>query len=148
MSTKRKVEWVRKSLVNRSTLPKQKESLFIEPNDYCTIRYLGNVASLKSTRGLHYLAILLHHPGREFHVSELLAHPADAPTPAGGVAAPERVKGGLFSGFPVLDAQAKSEYKHRINELRQELEEAERCSDAQRKIEIQNELQAICDNLA
>ncbi len=40
------------------------------------------------------------------------------------------------------------EYKHRINELQQELEEAERFNDAQRKTEIQNELQAICHNLA
>jgi hypothetical protein len=122
--------------------------LFIEPNDYCTIRYQGHVASLKSTRGLHYLAVLLHDPGREFHVSELLAHSLSAPTPGAGVAVPEGDAGGLCSGFPVLDAQAKAEYKRRINELQQELEEAERFNDAQRKTEIQNELQAICHNLA
>ena len=144
----RKVERIRESLVNFSILPKQEESLFIEPNAYCTIRYQGHTASLKSTRGLHYLSVLLRNPGREFHVSELLAHPLDASAPSAGVAVPQQVTGGLFSGFPVLDAQAKAEYKHRINELRHELEEAERVNDAQRQTEIQNELQAICNNLA
>jgi len=51
-------------------------------------------------------------------------------------------------GIPVLDAQAKAEYKRRINELRQDLNEAERFSDSQRKTEAQNELQAISDQLA
>jgi hypothetical protein len=122
----------------RTTFPTHEESLFIEPNDYCTIRYQGHVASLKSTRGLHYLAVLLHDPGREFHVSELLAHSLSASTPGAGVAVPEGDAGGLCCGFPVLDAQAKAEYKRRINELQQELEEAERVNDAQRKAEIQN----------
>ena len=145
MSTERKIERIR---VNRSTFPTHGESLFIEPNDYCTIRYQGHVASLKSTRGLHYLAVLLRDLGREFHVSELLAHSLSASTLRAGVVVPEGDVGGLCSGFPVLDAQAKTEYKHRINELQQELEEAERFNDAQRKTEIQNELQAICHNLA
>ena len=51
---------------------------------------------------------------------------------------PEGDAVGLCCGFPVLDAQAKAEYKRRINELQQELEEAERVNDAQRKTEIQN----------
>jgi len=145
MSTEREVERIR---VNRSTFPTQGESLFIEPNEYWTIRYQGHVALIKSTRGLHYLAVLLRDPGREFHVRELLAHPLHASAPSAGVAVPEQVAGGLFYGFPVLDAQAKAEYKRRINELRDELEEAERVNNAQRKTEIQTELQAICEHLA
>ena len=148
MSTKRKVERIRESLGNRSIFSKQEEFLFIEPNDYCTVRYQGYGASLKSTRGLHYLAVLLRDPGREFHVTELLAHPWSAPSPGPGVPAPEGGVGGLFSGFPVLDAQAKAEYKRRINELRHELEEAERFNDTQRKTGIQSELQVLCENLA
>src|SRR5262249_27644692 len=89
----------------------------------------------------------LRDPGREFHVSELLAHPLDGVIP-GGVAVPEGVTGRLFSGFPVLDSQAKAEYKRRIIVLRHELEEADRFNDAQLKTELQNELQTICENLA
>ena len=148
MSTERKAERIRKSRVNRSIFPPHEEFLFVEPNDYCTIRYQGHVASLKSERGLHYLAVLLRDPGREFHVTELLAHAWGALSPGAGVAVPEQVTGGLSSGFTVLDDQAKADYKRRINELRHELEEAEPVNDAQRETEIENELQAICDNLA
>ena len=53
-----------------------------------------------------------------------------------------------YAGVPVLDAQAKAEYEHRINDLRQDLDEAERFNDLQRKTEVQNELQAIANHLA
>src|SRR5262245_48166299 len=92
------------TFINRLILPTHEKSLFIQQNDFWAIRYEGHVAMFKSTRGLHYLAVLLHHPDREFHVSELLAHPLNAATPGGGVAVPELATSGLSSGFPVLDA--------------------------------------------
>jgi non-specific serine/threonine protein kinase len=48
----------------------------------------------------------------------------------------------------MLDAQAKAEYQRRLNDLHQELNEAERFKDPQRKAEAQNEVQAIADYLA
>jgi hypothetical protein len=47
-----------------------------------------------------------------------------------------------------LDAQAKAEYKRRVNDLLQDLDEAKRFNDLQRKTEVQNELRAIADHLA
>ena len=128
--------------------PTHEKSLFLRQNDYWIIRYHGHTALLKSTRGLHYLAVLLRDPGREFHVRELLARPMDASTPAAAVVLHGRVTGEPHAGIPVLDAQAKAEYKRRLNELRQDLNEAERFNDLQRKTEAQNELQAIADYLA
>ena len=55
---------------------------------------------------------------------------------------------GLYAGVSVLDAHAKAECKRRLNELRQDLNEAERFNDPQRKTEAQNEVQAITDYLA
>ena len=130
-----------------SILPRYEESLLLRQSDYWIIRYHGHTALLKSTRGLQCLALLLSDPRREFHVRELLARPRDASTPAVAVAAYGRVTG-LFAGVPVLDAQAKTEYKRRLNELRQDLNEAERFKDPERKTEIQNELQTITDSLA
>jgi non-specific serine/threonine protein kinase len=121
--------------------------LFLLQNDYWIIRYQGHGALPKSTRGLHYLAVLLRNPGREFHVRELLASPMAVPTPA-SVSGNEHVTGVLYAGVPVLDAQAKAEYECRINDLRQDLNQAERFNDLQRKTEAQNELQAIADHLA
>src|SRR5436190_4915812 len=111
------------------SVPSHEESLFLRQNDYWIIRYHGHAALLKSTRGLHYLAVLLHDPGREFHVMELLARPLDPSTLAAGAAVHGHVTGGLFAGVPVLDTQAKAECKRRLNELRQDLNEAERFND-------------------
>ena len=138
----------KQKIVDRPSLPIHEESLFLRQNDYWTIRYHGHAALLKSTRGLHYLTVLLRDPGREFHVMELLARPMDVSTPAAAVAAHGRVTGGLYTGVPVLDAQAKAEYKCRVNDLRQDLNQAKRFNDPQRKTEVQNELQAIADHLA
>jgi hypothetical protein len=128
--------------------PTHEESLFLRQNDYWTIRYHGYTALFKSTRGLDYLAVLLRDPGREFHVTELVACPIDASTPAAVVAVNGRVTGVLYAGASLLDAQAKAEYKCRVNELRQELDQVKRFNDLQRKTEVQNELQAIADHLA
>ena len=147
MSPEQKVERIRESLADRSSLATHEESLFLRQNNYWIIRYRGHAALLKSTRGLHYLAALLRDPGREFHVRELLARPIAVSTPA-AVSAKERVTGGLYAGVPVLDAQARAEYERRINDLRQDLNQAERFNDLQRKTEVQNELQAIADRLA
>ena len=128
--------------------PTHEESLFLRQNDYWTIRYHGHAALFKSTRGIDYLAVLLRDPGREFHVTELVACPIDASTPVAVVVANGGVRDGLYPGVAVLDAQAKAEYKCRVNELRQELDQVKRFNDLQRKTEVQNELRAIAEYLA
>jgi hypothetical protein len=143
-----KAEGVPESLAIDSILPTHEESLFLRQNDYWIIRYHGQTACLKDTRGMACLVVLLRNPGCEFHVTELLAPPLDASTPAAGVAVHGHVIRGLYAGVPVLDAQAKAECKHRLIELRQALNEAERFNDPQRKTEAQNEIQAIANYLA
>ncbi len=142
-----KVERVRQSPAERSIIPTHEDSLFLRQNDYWIIQYHGHTAFLKSTRGLECLAVLLRNAGHEFHVRELLARPLDASTPA-GVAVRGLITGGLYAGVPVFDAQAKAECKCRLTELRQDLNEAVRLNDLQRKTEVQKEVQAIADYLA
>jgi hypothetical protein len=147
-STEQKAERVRESPADYSILPTHEDAMFLRQNDYWIIRYHGHTAFFKSARGLHRLAVLLRNSGRELHVREFLAHPLDASTLAAAVAAHGHIIGGLFAGVPVLDAQAKTECKRRLNELRQALSEAERFNDPQRKTKAQNEIQAITDYLA
>src|SRR5262245_1994452 len=59
----------------------REECLFLRQNDYWIIQYEGQAAVLKSTRGLHYLSVLLRYPEREFHVGELVHFPVDPSTP-------------------------------------------------------------------
>jgi hypothetical protein len=122
--------------------------LFLRQHDYWIIRYHGFTSLLKSTRGLYYLAVMLREPGREFHVLELVAYAMHGSSLAAAGAAKGPVRLGLYAGVPVLDSKAKAELKSRLNDLRQELNEAERFNDFQRKTRAQNELQAIAEYLA
>ena len=143
---------------NRPTLRTDEESLFLQHNDYWTIRYHGHAAFLKDSRGLHCLALLLRYPGREFHVSELLASLIlmGAPIPPPVVTANRRLRdagdqlvtGGLSDAGPVLDARAKAECKRRLKDLRQELNEAEQFNDPDRAAKAQEEMNAITRQLA
>jgi hypothetical protein len=146
--SEQKVERFRESPADCS-IPKSQDPLFLRQNDYWAIRYHGRTALLKSTRGLHCLAVLLSHPGREFHVRELLfVRSMGTSNPATPGDVPMGVAGGLHAGIPVLDVQAKVECKRRLNELRQDLNEAQRFNDPQRRTDAQNEVRTIVDYLA
>lgn len=146
------LESVREFLAHRPAVRPHEESEFIRQGDYWTIRYQGQSANLKATRGLDRLRYLLRHPRREIHVSELLATLTAVSVPAslGGL----REVGGdvitirLQDAGPILDSHAKAEYKRRLDELRSELEEAERFNDSYRAAEARGEMDAIAHQLA
>jgi len=131
------LESLDKSLASTTVLRPLEESVFIRRGDYWMIRYQGQAAILKATRGLDCLCSLLRHPARDVHVSELLATPSDLPLP------------GFFQDAgPILDSQAKAEYKRRINELRDDLEEAKQFNDSYRAARTRSELDAVAEQLA
>ncbi len=72
----------------------------------------GPVVRLKHSKGLAYLHCLLEQPSRQVHVLELAG--IEHPTGDAG---------------EVLDARAKTEYRRRLEDLREELAEAERFGD-------------------
>jgi len=120
--------------------------------DYWTIRYQGQATILKAMRGLDCLGYLLRRPGQHIHVGELLATPIDV--------APQALLGSLWEAGgnvvtarlqdagPILDSQAKAEYRRCIDELRNDMEEAERFNDSYRATKIRCEMDAIAQQLA
>jgi hypothetical protein len=126
------------------------DSVFIRRGDYWTITYQQQVARLKSTRGLHCLAVLLRNPGREFHVGELLAQIIEKPfmSATDGYASAVWQGGRLYDAGPILDPRAKAEYKRRIDDLGRDLEEAERFNDSDRAARSRNEMNVIAEQLA
>lgn len=147
-------ELVAKTVANRPTVGSWERSLFVRQGDYWTVSYRGQVARLKASRGLQLLCSLLRHPGRERHVGELLGEIATAANvparsteksigaPSGGT------EGSGQMSSPILDAQAKVEYKLRLSELRAELEEAERFNDKERALRLQEEINRIGEQIA
>lgn len=130
---------------------------FRRQDDFWTIRYHGQSAFLKSNKGLECLASLLRSPGREYHVSELVGcYPEErtssrhsAPTPRNRPHGEgRRVMAGFHDGTPILDFQAKAECKRRLDDLRDQEEEAERFNDPDRAAKARAEINAIARYLA
>jgi hypothetical protein len=136
-------------LSHRSPLFAHEKSLFFRQGDYWVIGYRTAVALLKATRGLQDLALLLGNPGREFHVCELAGQGIGKALSLGKVECADHAsQDGLLSDVgSILDAQAKNEYKRRLDELRKDLEEAERFNDTSRAERAQ-ELDALAEQLA
>jgi hypothetical protein len=72
---------------------------------------------LRDTRGLHYLAQLLQHPGHEFHATDLVGQETTAePRPMLGDEVNPRAD--LGDAGAVLDAAARDAYRVRLRDLR------------------------------
>lgn len=147
---------VRTELVEHPVDRLHEEATFHRQDDYWVVAYHGQHAMLKDSRGMHCLALLLRHPGREFHVSEFFAllletsHPPAAPHTNGRCTSSDEhlVTIGLFEGDAVLDAQAKGQIKIRLSELREEHTEAEQKNDPHRAAKARDEMEAIARHLA
>jgi hypothetical protein len=137
----------------RGTFRTRNYSAFISQGDYWTICYQGQTAILKATRGLSYLSCLLRDAKREIHVSELITTPIHA---LGGPPLGRRreADGHAVTAWPqnaigpIVDLRAKVEYKRRIGELRNDLEEAERFNDFHRAARARTEMYTIANQLA
>lgn len=122
-------------------------NLIRRDGDYWTLRYAGRLLQMKDSKGLRYLAHLLQHPRREFHVLDLVALVPSKDTDTGegvGVSAmaPARDVG------PALDATARAAYRQRLEELREELVEAETFHDAGRVPRLRAEIGALMEQLS
>src|ERR1700687_2490853 len=145
--------------VFQSTSPEQ--AMFRKEGEFWVIGYGRKSFRLKDTKGLGYLAHLLRHPGAEFHVLDL----------AGGIAArrdddetgqsarglprgdEDLEKAGIHIGSlgdagEMLDEQAKVDYRRRLSELREELEEAKELGNVERAEQAEQEIDALTRELS
>jgi hypothetical protein len=119
-------------------------SVFRREGQYWTVRHRTEMVRLADRKGMRYLAELLRVPGREVHVLELLhvAEPASALPIERGIVA----TGG--SDDAILDPRAKREFRQRLLDLEEDLDEAESKHDAERASMIKVEIDAISHELA
>jgi hypothetical protein len=111
------------------------QGIFRKEGEYWTVGYRNSAFRLRDTKGLAYLAHLLRHPGIEFNVLDLAGGIAgeredETSESAHGLPRGEEdlEKAGiriasLGDAGDMLDDQAKAD-RHRLSELREELEEA------------------------
>lgn len=126
------------------------EMLFVREGDYWTARFAGKTARLKDVKGLGYIAQLLANPGREIHALDLaglLQHPSEL-SASSAAAAAAGLEVGAGDAAPALDATAKTQYKRRLDELAEELEEARSFNDPERAAAAQVEIEALTDEIS
>ncbi len=120
------------------------QATFRKEGDYWVIGYKGPVFRLKDRIGLHYLAVLLGHPGREFVATDLAAavHGAqeEATFDAGGRPA-------LGASEPYFDERTRREYAQRLRDLRAVVEEAQALNDRDRASRAQAEIDVLTEEL-
>ena len=122
-----------------------------QEGDYWTVRLGDSEVRLRDNKGIRYLARLLSTPGVEMHAVDLQAgHPGPASASVGAAAdADLSVRAaGAEDGGEMLDAEAKRRYRVRIDELREEIEEAERFNDPERVSHARDELEFLGRELA
>lgn len=125
------------------------EGVFTREGDYWMVSYAGKETRLKDSKGLRYLAQLLRAPGQEVHVLDLatLVEGA-ASSPTTKREHEEGFAEGLGDAGEVLDSKAKAAYKKRLQDLTEELEEAQGFNDPERAARAQDEIDALVSQLA
>jgi hypothetical protein len=147
--------WEASSLAQPSAQPSGK--IFRREGEYWTIGDQGLLFRLRNTKGFRYTAYLLRHPGREFHVVDLVAavEGTRQQSETGaytGMTSEQLAECGLavsegkHSEF-LLDAQARIEYQTRIRELQEEIDEAERNNNSELAANLKEERDSILDQL-
>jgi hypothetical protein len=109
--------------------------------EFWTIRCGADAFQLKDSKGLRFLQTLLQQPGREVHVLDLSAEPAE---PGG----PTARQAGAGDAGELLDRSARAAYQQRLEDLRDELEEAERFNDPARAHRARREIDFLGEELA
>ena len=124
--------------------PAPSAAIFRFEADHWTIGYAGRVIRLGRLKGLNLIAYLLSRPNQEVHALELDRLVGLGPTATlNGV---DNAAGVPDLG-PVLDHSAKQAYRQRIQELREDLEEARSFNDFERTAKIEEEIYAISREL-
>jgi len=107
--------------------------------DYWSLSFEGHTVALRDLKGLHYLGRLLAHPGREFHVLDLVAGGVAPPANSPGASDPELTSSGWGDSGLLLDAQAKTAYRRRLVEMDEDIEDARLLSDSGRLVQAEAE---------
>lgn len=109
--------------------------------------YRGDMARLHDLKGLRYIGLLLAAPGRDVHVLELAGAQAAEP-PSDDHAGAQGLRASRLGGTePVLDQRAKDDFRRRLGELGEELEEARSWNDPERAARVEAEIDALTSEL-
>jgi predicted ATPase len=120
--------------------------VFVCNGDYWTLGLAGSNFSLKDIKGLSYIQRLLQYPAEEFHALDLISGPGGSgaapvdPDQAAQLKQADLSVGGLGDSGEMLDARAKQEYKQRLLDLKEELDDLLERGNHERAAEVESEI--------
>jgi hypothetical protein len=126
-------------------VPAPRAAVFRREGEYWSIAFEGDAFRLRDSKGLRYLAVLLARPGHEVLALDLVSGGPERVGPGPAVDDDLAVEGG---GGEVLDRQARDAYRRRLEELRDNLAEAESWGDAERASRAREEMEFLARELA
>jgi len=111
------------------------KSICRREGEYWQLTFGGKTIRLKNRLGLQYIAALIEQKGREMHAVMLLTEVSHQPAFK------------TIGGAEILDDRAREEYRKRYEDLRFQLEEADKNDDLGTKAKIQGELNSLSREL-
>lgn len=114
-------------------------NVFRREGDYWSVVFEGRTVRVRDLKGMRYLARLLAHPGREFHVLDLVAEERGHVAQAESGQAGELTHSTLGDAGEILDTRAKDAYRRRLVEIEGDVEQARVLGDAEREAQADAE---------
>ena len=121
--------------------------LFRLEGDYWTVAFDAETIRIRDAKGMRHLARLLTEPGRELHALDLTRTESGVPERAMS-RSDDLTADALGDAGAQLDAEAKASYRRRLEELREEVSEADAWNDVERASRARQEIEFLADELA
>jgi hypothetical protein len=125
--------------------------VFRREGDVWVVTWAGRTVRMRDVRGFAYLAVLLRHPDRELHATDVMRLATGDQVGEGPRTRPDgelATSADLGHAGTILDARARDEYRTRLAELREELAEAEGLNDLGRTQRLREEIEVLLQQLA
>jgi hypothetical protein len=107
-------------------------TMFRREGDYWSVVFEGRTVRVRDLKGMRYLARLLAHPGRDFHVLDLVAAETGRVSQVESGQAAGLSHAALGDAGEMLDARAKNAYRRRLAEIEDDVEQARALGDTDR----------------
>ena len=124
-----------RTVLDRIEVAACEANVFRREGDVWLVVFAGRTARVRDLKGMRYLAQLLTHPGRNFHVLDL-------------VAAETGHRTALGDAGEILDEQAKGAYRRRLAEIEADIEQARALADTTREAQADAEREFLVRELA
>jgi tetratricopeptide (TPR) repeat protein len=123
----------------RDEQPAAARNTFQLEGDYWSVVFEGRTVRVRDLKGMRYLAHLLAHPGREFHVLDLVAAEGGGVAHAESGRVAELAHSTLGDAGELLDSRAKDAYRRRLAEIEDDIAQARALGDAERAAQADTE---------